>query len=62
MNSRDNPIQRAVDWVFGYDFFISYSHRDGLGYPRRLKERLEQTGFKGFSGPNGVRARYRAAA
>jgi WD40 repeat protein len=45
---RESMIQRAVDWIFGYDFFISYSHRDGLGYPRHLKERLGQIGFKVF--------------
>ena len=47
-NERDGLIQRMVDWIFGYDFFISYSHRDGLGYPRHLKARLEQAGFKVF--------------
>jgi tetratricopeptide (TPR) repeat protein len=46
--SRDSLIQRAVDWVFGYDFFLSYSHDDGDGYPRRLKERLNQAGFRVF--------------
>ena len=38
----------GVDWVFGYDFFISYSHADGKNYPRRLKERLEKAGFRAF--------------
>jgi tetratricopeptide (TPR) repeat protein len=41
-------IARAVDWVFGYDFFISYSHGDGMRLPRRIKERLEQAGFRVF--------------
>src|SRR5262245_40082357 len=27
---REGLIARAVDWVFGYDFFISYSHGDGM--------------------------------
>jgi tetratricopeptide (TPR) repeat protein len=45
---REGVIGRAVDWVFGYDFFISYSHGDGLRLPRRLKERLEQAGFRVF--------------
>jgi tetratricopeptide (TPR) repeat protein len=46
--SREGVIARAVDWVFGYDFFISYSHGDGMRLPRRLKERLEQAGFRVF--------------
>ena len=41
-------LARAVDWVFGYDFFISYNHADGRGYPRRLRDRLEQSGFRVF--------------
>ena len=40
-NEKDRLIPRAVDWVFGYDFFISYSHGDGKGLPNRLKERLK---------------------
>src|SRR5262245_11779841 len=47
-HASEGPVRRAVDWVFGYDFFISYSHRDGMGYPRRVKERLEQAGFHVF--------------
>jgi tetratricopeptide (TPR) repeat protein len=46
--SREGVIARAVDWVFGYDFFISYSHGDGMRLPRRIKERLEQAGFRVF--------------
>jgi tetratricopeptide (TPR) repeat protein len=45
---RESLIARAVDWVFGYDFFLSYSHGDGMRLPRRLKERLEQAGFRVF--------------
>ncbi|HEV7668337.1 MAG TPA: toll/interleukin-1 receptor domain-containing protein, partial [Thermoanaerobaculia bacterium] len=30
-----------VDYVLGYDFFISYSRKDGGQYPRRLHERLQ---------------------
>jgi WD40 repeat protein len=39
---------RAIDWVFGHDYFISYSHGDGKHYPRALKERLERAGFRVF--------------
>jgi hypothetical protein len=46
--NRVGVIARAVDWVFGYDFFISYNHGDGMRLPRRLKERLEQAGFRIF--------------
>src|SRR5215467_4130857 len=45
---REGLIARAVDWAFGYDFFISYNHGDGMRLPRRLKERLEQAGFRVF--------------
>jgi hypothetical protein len=41
-------IARVVDRVFGYDFFLSYSHGDGMRLPRRLKERLERAGFRVF--------------
>src|SRR3954454_20647699 len=41
-------MTRLVDRVFGYDFFISYSHGDDMRLPRRLKERLEQAGFRVF--------------
>src|SRR5260370_22571482 len=44
----DGLITGVVDWVFGYDFFLSYSHGDGMRLPRRLKERLEQAGFRVF--------------
>jgi tetratricopeptide (TPR) repeat protein len=44
----DGLIARVVDWVFGYDFFLSYSHGDGMRLPRRLKERLEKAGFRVF--------------
>ena len=44
----EGPVRRAVDWLFGFDFFISYSHGDGKVYPQRLKQRLEQAGFRTF--------------
>jgi tetratricopeptide (TPR) repeat protein len=45
---KEGLITRAVDWVFGYDFFISYSHGDGPKLPLRLKERLALAGFRVF--------------
>lgn len=44
----EDLTQRAVDWVFGYDFFLSYSHGDGACYPRKLKDRLAKLGFRVF--------------
>jgi tetratricopeptide (TPR) repeat protein len=44
----DGLMARVVDWVFGYDFFLSYSHGDGMRLPRRIKERLEHAGFRVF--------------
>ncbi len=41
-------MTRLVDRVFGYDFFLSYSRADGMHLPQRLKERLEQAGFRVF--------------
>ncbi|HEX6182315.1 MAG TPA: TIR domain-containing protein [Pyrinomonadaceae bacterium] len=40
--------QTLLDRVFGYDYFISYSHTDGLNYPKQLATRLEESGFKVF--------------
>jgi WD40 repeat protein len=45
---KGSVFQPALDFVFGYDFFISHSHSDGNDYPRRLQERLQQVGFKVF--------------
>lgn len=41
-------FQRLADWLFGYDFFISYTWSDGRKYALQLKERLEDSGFKCF--------------
>ena len=43
-----SAVERAVDWLFGYDFFISYSQRDGLHLPREIRKRLQQAGFRVF--------------
>lgn len=45
---REGMVARAVDWLFGHDFFLSYSHKDGKHLPRSLKQRLEQAGFRVF--------------
>ena len=46
--AREGLFKRSVDAIFGYDFFLSYSHSDGKAYPRQLKQRLEAAGFKVF--------------
>ena len=40
--------RRALDFVFGYDFFISYSWEDGKVYASALARRLEAAGFEAF--------------
>jgi|GEM_PF-4028784 len=47
-NSVQQSRQRVLDLLFGYDYFISYSHSDGLNYPRQLAERLKASGFSVF--------------
>ena len=37
-----DALRRAVDYVLGYDFFISYAHDDGTAYPEALCESLEK--------------------
>jgi WD40 repeat protein len=41
-------FRQLADWLFGYDFFISYAHKDGKNYPAVLEERLEHLGYKVF--------------
>lgn len=41
-------LQAIVDLVLGYDYFISYSHQDGILYPKRLTEQLTALHFKVF--------------
>lgn len=46
--TRHNVLQRIIDWIFGYDYFISYKHADGGHYPTELTNQLEIKGFKVF--------------
>jgi len=39
---------KIIDWVLGYDFFISYAHADGKIYPRSLLAQLKKSGFRVF--------------
>jgi TIR domain len=45
--SRSLP-RRIFDFVFGYDFFISYSWSDGAAYATGLATQLQAYGFKVF--------------
>ncbi|MCB1859250.1 MAG: toll/interleukin-1 receptor domain-containing protein [Gammaproteobacteria bacterium] len=45
------PISRAgalVDLFFGYDFFVSYAHADGVNYATELASGLQSMGYKVF--------------
>lgn len=42
------PWRRLLDFVFGYDFFISYAWSDGGKYAAALASQLEAGGFKVF--------------
>jgi hypothetical protein len=42
-------VQRGLDLIFGYDFFISYTRRDGgKDYAEGLARRLKAAGFQIF--------------
>lgn len=41
-----NQLARLSDFVFGYDFFISYKHADGENYPGVLEDRLRGRALK----------------
>lgn len=41
-------LGRFLDHLFGYDFFISYSHADGKAYPRQLAQALAAQDFSVF--------------
>jgi TIR domain len=46
-------VRRLADFVFGYDFFISYKQDDGHHYPRGLAGALGKEGFKAFLDESG---------
>ena len=45
---RRSTIRRLLDFVFGYDFFISYAWSDGRIYAEALARRLETNGYDVF--------------
>lgn len=47
-NDGRSLLQRIVDFVFGYDYFISYAWRDGNKYALQLAQQLSSEGFEVF--------------
>jgi hypothetical protein len=47
-NGKRSLVRRLLDFVFGYDFFISYSWSDGAAYATALASRLEADRFAVF--------------
>lgn len=43
-----SALQRAADFLFGYDYFISYSWSDGRRYAVALSQELSSRGFECF--------------
>ncbi len=41
-------LERVADWLFGYDYFISYAHDDGTDYPKKLYRGLKEEGYSVF--------------
>ncbi len=41
-------LQQAVDFMVGYDYFISYAHLDGKNYASTLELRLRELGYRVF--------------
>lgn len=59
-------VTRSVDWLYGFDFFISYSRRDGTAYAEALHASLSRglqskRGFRCFldSSPEGLTVSHR---
>ena len=41
-------MRRTGDFLFGFDFFISYAHDDGLHYPQKIADLLHAKRFRVF--------------
>jgi hypothetical protein len=48
LEERRGLLRQALDFVFGYDFFISYAWSDGAVYAAALARQLEAEGFEVF--------------
>ena len=46
--TRRDWVQAAVDWLYGYDYFISYRWNDGRVYAVNLAEQLVKSGYECF--------------
>jgi WD40 repeat protein len=49
-------LQRVSDFVFGYDYFISYKQEDGKNLPKQLADRLTEAGYRVFLDTTGYTA------
>src|ERR1041385_2354315 len=47
-NGRRSLVHRVLDAIFGFDFFVSYTRRDGTNYAEALARSLERVGFQVF--------------
>ncbi len=43
-----NWVRKVGDFLFGFDFFISYAHSDGVHYPQKLADLLKSKRFRVF--------------
>ncbi len=41
-------LDKLADFLFGFDYFVSYAHADGQNYARELTKQLEAAGFSVF--------------
>lgn len=41
-------ISRILDWLFGYDFFVSYAHDDSPEYAKKIRDELTELGYSVF--------------
>lgn len=48
LNKSTGWLRGLIDFLFGYDFFISYAHADGMFYPQQLADSLQERGFTVF--------------
>lgn len=47
-DERRGLLRGALDFVFGYDYFISYAWRDGIAYATALAQQLSADGYEVF--------------
>ena len=47
-SKKESVLRRFTNYLFGYDFFISYAWSDGGRYAQALAKALEQDGYECF--------------